>query len=180
MSDLKSMPIATRDDDSLPLRLLNGAVVGALAGVAMAGWAMTTSLIAGNGFLKPVQLIAATFFGEEALTLTLVVFVSGLLLHMATSMVLGAMIGPVLSRSMPLWVSGLVGILWGIVAWAAFTFAIMPQGNVVMHKATDQTPVTWFLGHVIFGAVLGLMPASLSKMRSLTGRAVAPGVTAHS
>lgn len=156
-----------RGGESLLFKVANGAVVGAIAGVAMAGWAMVTSLIAGNGFLTPVQLIAATFFGEEALTLTPLVFVSGLLLHMATSMTLGAMLGPVLSRPMPFWASGVIGVLWGVAAWAVFTFVIMPQGNVVMHLATDKTPITWFIGHVIFGGVLGFMPISLSRMRSL-------------
>lgn len=156
--------------DSTLLRLTNGAVVGAVAGVAMAGWAMVTSLIGGDGFLTPVQLIAATFFGEDALTLTPLVFVSGLLLHMATSIILGAMLGPVLSRPMPLWTSGLIGVLWGVAAWAAFTFVIMPQGNVVMYLATDKTPVTWFIGHVMFGIVLGMMPITMSRVRSLTIR----------
>ena len=156
--------------DSLMLRLINGAFVGAVAGVAMAGWAMVASLIAGNGFLMPVQLIAATFFGEDALTLTPIVFVCGLMLHMATSTALGAMLGPVLGRPMPLWTSGLIGIFWGIAAWAAFTFVIMPQGNVVMRLATDKAPVTWFIGHVIFGGVLGLMPISLPRVRSLAVR----------
>ncbi len=115
-----SQPVQTQtsrlNTDSLILRLINGSAVGAVAGVAMAGWAMITSLIAGNGFLTPVQLIAATFFGEDALTLTPLVFVSGLQLHMATSMMLGAMLGPVISRSMPLWCGGLLGILWGVAA----------------------------------------------------------------
>ena len=172
MSTLQPEQIQTPrlNTDSLIVRLINGAAVGAVAGVAMAGWAMVTSLVAGTGFLKPVQLIAATFFGEDALTLTPLVFVSGLMLHMATSMMLGAMLGPVLSRPMSLWTSGLIGILWGVVAWAAFTFVIMPQGNVVMHLATDKTPVTWFIGHVIFGGVLGLMPITLPRVRSLMFR----------
>ena len=163
-------PTPRLNGDSLTLRLINGAAVGAVAGVAMAGWAMVTSLIAGNGFLTPVQLIAATFFGEDALTLTPLVFVAGLMLHMATSMALGAMLGPVLSRPIPFGASVLIGVLWGVAAWAAFTFAIMPRGNVVMHLATDKTPVTWFLGHVIFGGVLGLMPVSLPRVRSLMFR----------
>jgi hypothetical protein len=153
--------------DTLLLKLTNGAAVGAVAGVAMAGWAMITSQLAGNGFLTPVQLIAATFFGEDALTLTPLVFVSGLLLHMATSMVLGAMLGPIVNRAMPLWAGGLIGLLWGVVAWAVFTFVIMPQGNVVMHLATDKTPVVWFVGHLIYGGVLGLMPISLPLLSSL-------------
>lgn len=160
-----------QNSDSLILRLTNGAVVGAVAGVAMAGWAMVTSLIGGNGFLTPVQLIAATFFGEDALKLTPLVFVTGLLLHMATSMTLGAMIGPALGWPMSAWASGVIGVLWGVVAWAVFTFVIMPQGNVVMRLATDKIPVTWFLGHVIFGGVLGLMPITLPRVRSLSFRA---------
>lgn len=97
--------------ESIIVLLISGSVIGAAAGGAMAGWVMITSLLNGNGFLTPVQLIAATFFGEGALTLTPLVFISGLLLHMATSMILGAMIGLVLSRTMPLWASMLVGVL---------------------------------------------------------------------
>jgi hypothetical protein len=167
MSTLNAAKAQHQGSQTLLFTLANGAVVGAIAGVAMAGWAMVTSLINGNGFITPVQLIAATFFGEKALTLTPLVFVSGLMLHMATSMTLGAILGPVLSRPMPLWASGVIGILWGVAAWALFTFVIMPQGNVVMHLATDKTPIRWFIGHVIFGAVLGFMPISLPRMRSL-------------
>lgn len=179
MSGLGSAPTPGRGRDPLLLRSVNGAVVGAAAGVAMAGWAMATSLANGTGFVTPVQLIAATFYGEDALTLTPVVFVSGLLLHMATSTALGAMLGPFISRPMPLWASGSVGVGWGVAAWAAFTFVIMPRGNVVMHLATDKTPVVWFLGHVIFGGVLGLMPASLPRVRSLIVRAVGPTTADH-
>lgn len=60
----------------------------------MAGWAMIASLIKGDGSIKPVQLIAATFFGTKALTLTPLVFISGLMLHMVTSIMLRAVLGP--------------------------------------------------------------------------------------
>ncbi len=39
-----------------------------------------------------------------------------------------------------------------------------------MHLATDKTPVTWFLGHVLFGVVFGLMPISMPHVRSLIVR----------
>lgn len=147
-----------RKSESLLQQTAAGGGVGALAGVAMAGWAMVTSLVNGDGFLKPVQLIAATFYGENALTLTLPVLVVGLVLHMATSIMLGAVLGPFMSRSKPLWQSQALAVGWGIAAWAAFTFVILPKSNTVMHESTDRTPINWFIGHILFGLVLGFTP----------------------
>lgn len=143
---------------SIGQQIVIGAVGGSVAGVAMAGWAMATSLVYGNGFMTPVQLIAATVFGESALELTLPVLVTGLGLHMATSAALGAAVGPVLKSTNSLVVNQLIAIAWGIAAWAVFTFAVLPTSNPVMGSAVGQTPITWFVGHVIFGAVLGLTP----------------------
>ncbi len=146
------------EHNSSTQRILSGAGVGALAGMAMAGWAMVASLANGDGFLKPVQLIAATVYGTDALTLTVPVIATGLVLHMLTSMGLGAALGLFLNRSTPIWLSEALSLAWGIIAWALFTFAVLPQTNTVMHEATDKTPINWFIGHVIFGAVLGLTP----------------------
>ena len=136
-----------------------GAVVGAIAGVAMAGWAMAASLLNGDGFLMPVQLIAATAYGTNALTLTPQVLVVGLVLHMVTSVVLGAMLGPFLGSVRLLWQGQALAVAGGIGVWAVFTFAILPQSNVVMYEATQKTPVNWLIGHVIFGLVLGFAPS---------------------
>ena len=79
----------------------------------MAIWAMMVSLISGMGFWAPVQLIAATWFGPQAMRhMTVRIIVVGLITHM----MVGAMLGLVLAGLFAAFRirSGPSRLLWGI------------------------------------------------------------------
>src|SRR5215471_21334828 len=66
-----------------------GALAGLAGGLAMAFYLMLYSEFWGAGFLLPLRLFAATFFGVDGLIGGTGVVLIGLLLHLGISIVLG-------------------------------------------------------------------------------------------
>ncbi|PSR25120.1 MAG: hypothetical protein C7B46_20775 [Sulfobacillus benefaciens] len=125
---------------------------GVIGSMVMAIWAMMVSLISGKGFWVPVQLIAATWFGPQAMMhMTVRIIVVGLITHM----MVGAMFGLVLAGLFVAFRirSGPSRLLWGIGCaigiWIVNQYAILPTIDPMM--ATHMSPWAFALGHRMFG-----------------------------
>jgi hypothetical protein len=134
-----------------------GATSGALAGVVMAITVMITTQVIGDGFRVPTKLIAATFYGAQALDGGSMVIVTGLTLHMIASVVFGVSFA-LLTRISLFATTAFFAIstALGVTLWAAMTYFVLPLVDPLMFKYAAATP--WFVGHIVFGTALGLTP----------------------
>ena len=134
-------------------KLIQGLLLGAVGGMAMAMWSMIALAATGDGFFTPVNLIAHSLweaapldgaFDGAALAL-------GLGIHMMISMALGVVIVALTdSPRLSTVARGAVAMGIPIAAWAGQLVA----WQVVDSAARDAfTPWVLFVGHLMFGAV---------------------------
>ena len=137
-----------------------GVVAGIIGGMLMAMIMMMATAAGGMGFLAPLRLIAATFYGKNAMTGDGPLIV-GLVIHMMLSMVFGVVIAWIAGRRLPegpaLMV--MVGVAFGVAIWAVMTFGGLPMLNHLMRERVAMMPVAWFIAHVAFGMGLGSAPS---------------------
>ena len=136
----------------------SGVVAGIIGGMLMAMIMMMSTAANGMGFLAPLRLIAATFHGKEAMAgggplLT------GLMIHMMTSMVSGVIFASIVGRRLTLPQALMAGGAFGIAIWVVMTFGGLPLLNPIMRERVVMMPVAWFIAHLGFGMGLGAAPA---------------------
>lgn len=137
---------------------LGGLLAGLIGGVAMAMTAMIRAWVVGMGFWLPPKLIAATFYDVEALVGDAWVVIVGLMIHMVMSAALGAVFGVLGGARASAGAACALGLVYGVVVWAASTYIGLPLVNEVMSERMAMQPVWWFVYHLIFGAMLLFTP----------------------
>jgi hypothetical protein len=140
-------------------KIASSAVAGFVAGMVMVVCAMARSGIVGLGFWLPAQSIAATFFGVDALISGTGAVVLGLIAHVVMSLLVGGIFGALISSDSSRGVIVGLALAYSILIWAAMTFLALPLINEVMLERVLLTPVWWFVLHLIYGLVLGLVVA---------------------
>jgi hypothetical protein len=140
-------------------KIASSAVAGFVAGLVMALVAMTRSGILGLGFWLPVQSIAATFLGVGALIGGIGAVVLGFFAHVTMSLLTGGIFGALISSEASRGVIVGLALAYGVLLWAAMTFLVLPIVNEVMLERVMVGPVWWFVLHLIYGLVLGLVVA---------------------
>ena len=137
--------------------LLAGIEAGVIGGLLMMAWLGLVSLLYGRTVWHPANLIATTFYGEEALRrgfrwATL----SGLSLHVVVCVAIAVLFGLLVNR-----ISGrrsvlLLGLAAGL-AWylIGFTFFWRMVNPVVLEYRPSQA---MFVAHLLFGVCLGTLP----------------------
>jgi hypothetical protein len=133
-------------------KIIQGALLGAVGGMAMAMWSMIALAATGDGFFAPVNFIAHSVWRDAPLDggFNGAAFVLGIAIHMMVSM-LGVMIVAGTSRR-SISTIGAVAVSIGVpmAAWA---------GQLVAWNAIDPdarslfTPWVLFVGHAIFAMV---------------------------
>jgi hypothetical protein len=141
-----------------------GAATGLLAGVFMALVAMVKSAILELGVWLPMKQIAAVFWGVEALIGGAGAAAVGALIHLAVSAAWGilfaAMVGPRTRGGTAL----AFGLAYGALVWMVMAFFVLPLVNPVMSARTELITFPFFLYHLIFGAVLALIPLAQANL----------------
>lgn len=159
---------AALHEDSSALRneaIKAGAVAGITAGIIMALFAMIRSYMMGMGFWLPVKQIAALIFGVDAILGGFGVLLTGLVIHVLTSAVLGAVFGVLIGdRARSVSNSAVGGLLFGAVVWFVMSFLVLPWANPVMDARTELMPIEWFLYHLVFGLFLFTTPFYLRSI----------------
>ncbi len=143
---------------SMKARAGAGIVAGMMAGVVMAIVAMFRAGSSGLGFLLPLKLIAALFWGVPALIGGVGVLITGILIHMVVSGGVGMMFGLMVGNRFNVGVALVGGVIWGIVIWAVNLWVFLPWLNEVMLERQMVMPTQWFVLHLIYGAMLFLVP----------------------
>jgi len=140
------------------------AVAGMVAGMMMAMFAMIVAAAAGDGFWAPPRAIAATLFGASHFGETFAVgsVLGGAGIHMMMSGAFGfvyALFIGLVTRALGTVQQVVVGMVWGVVLWAANTAVVTPQlaGGELFTQAMPAW--AWLVAHLMFGAALGLLYA---------------------
>ena len=147
-----------------------GAAAGIIGGMLMAMAMMIATAAGGMGFLAPLRLIAATFFGQDAMT-GAGPLVVGLMVHMMNSIVFGLIFAALAGRRLPPLQAVMAGVAFGIAIWAAMTFMGLPLVNPMMRERVAMMPVPWFVAHVAFGMGLGTAPGLRRRLLETETRA---------
>lgn len=144
-------------------RFTAGAIAGVIAGIVMAMIAMSRAAFVGMSFWFPVEQIAATFYGVDALLGGGGPIIVGVLIHMVTSAVLGGLAGLFLAKLSTAGAFG-AGLLVGVVIWALMTFLVLPIANEVMRERVALMSGWWFTYHLVFGGMLFLTPVLFRRL----------------
>lgn len=141
-----------------------GIIAGVTGAILMAMWSMGYAAAQGLGLFLPLRLIAATFFGVEALVGGAGVLLTGMMLHFVTASAWGVLFALLLPRDAGYAVSLLAGAAYGgIVVLVVMTYAILPALDQVMRERVELTWFSWVVTHLIYGVVLGLLTPFLRR-----------------
>ena len=138
--------------------LVVGAAAGLTAGLAMAMWAMLTSIWHGVDILAPFEVIGATFMGPNATHATFVMTAYGVLVHGVMSAALGVLFVALLPPMCSCRHACAAGLGFGLAVLLAMTYVVTPAVNPVMRHAVQAIPKSWIIQHAIFGAMLAVVP----------------------
>ena len=141
----------------------SGALAGLAGGLAMAFYLMLYSEFWGAGIGLPLRLIAATFFGVDALIGGAGVVLVGLVLHLAVAVVLGILYALIPRPTTTTFHSLLGGIGFGVAVLIVSTFLVLPAADPVLRARVSLTPMAWFLSHAIYGALMGALVMPLRR-----------------
>jgi hypothetical protein len=137
-----------------------GIIGGVIAGIAMAMVAMVWTLLAGQGFWRPMDMIASILLGREAISGGFQMFpeLVGMAIHMVLSAIFGLVFAAVVANTS--WSSGVVvgvGLAYGLLLWIVNVLiidaALIPAG-----LSLAPAPLM-IVVHLVYGLVLGLVAA---------------------
>ena len=138
---------------------LGGAVAGLFAALLMVLLSPLLSWLSGLSIWTPPKLIAATVYGPDVVTtpgFVLGPVLTGLVLHVVTSIMLGSVFGVVYHRLLHLTTDFgtalLIGLCYGILIFVGAYFVVLPAINPALAEAV----LAPFLAqNLVFGLCLG-------------------------
>ncbi len=142
--------------------LVNGLVMGVVAGIIFAMFEMIVAAILGDGFFAPLRMIGAIVLGPAALAPTYplpVAALVGMVIHLVLSGIFGLIFGLIVSSlhfvrasSLSLVISATI---FGILLWIVNFYLIAPLAFPWFGMAN---PYVQFVSHAFFyGTPLGLL-----------------------
>lgn len=158
--------------------LMYGAGAGVIASLAMAMYAMVASLMKGTGFFTPVYHIASVVAPGDSMMASMQNAASGgsfhfvlgtaligVLVHMLTGAMYGAVFGLIVSRfNLKLAVLAAIGVAYGALVFAVSAFVALPIVGGVLGGGDPITNMAEMAGwgvfsteHLLFGLVLGVL-----------------------
>lgn len=148
-------------------------VGGVIASLVIAMWEMVVEAIipGGAGFFGPPIAIGATIVRDlqgsaNPIPFNGLALILGLMGHMMNSIILAAIFGLIVSRLSPSG-SGIVafGMGWGVAVFVGMWFVVAPLIDPLM---LNVSAAAFFLGHVMWGLVLGALWARYKEPQGLT------------
>lgn len=144
--------IHTRAPEAVPNAryVVRGALIGAGAGMVMAMWSMSALAVVGDGFWAPVNAIAHAVWDGSPLTGELHPggLAVGVAVHMAVSMMLGAVIFVLASAVGDVRARSVVALVVPLAAWVGQSF-MWERVDELGARVIDEWIL--FVGHVTFG-----------------------------
>lgn len=138
------------------------AISGMIAGALMGMWTMIVEafLPSGTGFWSPMNFIAATVLRylqnvSASAGFDLAGVVVGVLGHMMNSIIFALIFAYLIAPRIHSMMGEIVaGIVYGILIYVVMWYAVVPLIDPVM---LNLNSLVFFIGHLIFGGVLGAM-----------------------
>lgn len=149
-------PVSSTADDMR--QLWAGIGAGLIAGVAMAAFLTIDAEVTGAGAWLPERLIAGSVQGVRALVSGPGAIVEGILLHLLTSAMFGAIFAVLLGQRNPGAITILYGWAFALAILLAMTFVALPSIDPTMAARVRVVPVVWLIAHLIFGTGIALTP----------------------
>lgn len=146
---------------------LGGMASGLLAGCAMALSLCTFAAATGIGFLTPLQLMAATFFGTQTQPGGAISTAVGLLLHLLIAVVIGVAFASLVRYSTTV-MAMIFGIAASVLIWAITTFVAVPLLDPALWRVLPRVRTGWFVSHLLFGICLMVTPSLVTRLSSRT------------
>jgi len=135
-------------------------VAGVIAGLPLAAWLMLVGIFASTLWAPPQGIAQAVGIGHPGHDVQLVPFILGVMGHVVNSVILGLVfLGVVAILNVRGWAIVLAGAVYGIVAYEIIYWSLLrgllsgTSGSFL--TADPQWAV--IIGHLMFGAVLGLL-----------------------
>lgn len=151
-----------------------GAVAGLIAGIGMGLAAMLREwAVSGdaNAFWMPMKLIAATFYGVDALIGGTAVILVGMVTHLAVAAFWGFLFGLFIGGRNSVGGAILYGLIYGVVVWAVMSWIAQPIFNPDMQVRTvGAIPGWWFIYHLVYGGLLCFTPLLARTFAEPQGR----------
>lgn len=188
------MSTATSDRDSLVRGVKAGIIGGMVGAMLMAMYAMVASVADKHGFFTPLYHIASTFISPKAmmdsmgaamagdeLTFRAGPAVVGLIIHMMTGAMAGAMFGAAAVRlRLGRGVAVVTGGAFGLVVLVVNGFVGLPVmasvfggGDAIRHMPKMVGWGTFSVEHLVYGLVLGgVVAMATSAVRAAAGSPV--------
>jgi tetrahydromethanopterin S-methyltransferase subunit G len=137
-----------------------GIIGGIVAGIAMAMVAMVWMLLAGQGFWRPMDVIASILLGEDTINpgFQMVPELVGMAIHMMLSAVFGLVFAFVVAHTS--WSSGAIvgaATAYGLLLWIV-NVVIIDANFIPAGLSLAPTPLM-IVVHLVYGLVLGLVLA---------------------
>src|ERR1700740_2377027 len=139
-------------------RLAAGVADGILSAILMMGFLTAYSSVIGAGVTMPLKVLGAFVYGVEALVAGSMAILTGAGILLGFSVVLGILFALFTSRRTSILGALFVGIVVGIIIWAAMELVVLPYMNPTMAARIALMPLAYFIAHLVYGIGLGLTP----------------------
>jgi|SRR6266536_952212 len=143
---------ATRGEETLPVRLLRGAVGGLLAGVVFAAVTMWFADSTAGKADMPLRMISTVVKGDQAMAAGTTSVGLGVVVHMVLSALFGVLFALVVPGLRTNGTIALAGTLYGALLYVVNFLVLAPLAFTVFEDANQ--PFELF-AHIVFGTLLG-------------------------
>jgi hypothetical protein len=134
-----------------------GVVAGLGAGAAMLVFVAASAARADLSPARPLALTAS--LARDAVSAGPGSLVAGALLWAAVSVALALVYVMVVPRDFPYASAALLGVGYSFIVLAVMASVVLPRVNPVMREAMPEIGGSWVLAYVVYGMVLGFVPA---------------------
>jgi hypothetical protein len=149
--------------------LHGGVIAGFAAGLALAVYLAVTSYIGGQGVWRVTKAAAYPLIGRRALApgFSAGPVLLGLVCHFAVSVLWGVLFAA-LFFGLSQRATVIAGAIWGLVAWLAMYYVVLPLVGAGMLNKGPVVPA--ILAHLLFGLALGICFLPFQRQRAVTPR----------
>jgi hypothetical protein len=141
-----------------------GITAGIAGGVLMALAAQAIAWMIGQSIWEPLQLVAALYFGPDAVGAGTLPIVLGASTHLAVAAFWGMVFGAIVRRSGNVGSSLLSAFAFGAVVWGFMTYLVIPWANTTLYATVMQMQLYWLALHLVFALGLALSPALARRL----------------